>query len=167
MRTWLLHKLDQQSTAVNKYMSGRPISPKPRQKATPAQLHTLYRASYASMVISLNYFAPGGTTETTRTDTGITVRPDLLCFALLWLADHAVELDPSTGRYRRGQRVPAPGWCGEDWVRDRLAVEYGSLKEGFREPPAWPLGLKGFHPELETVRHRVGTMIIHDPVYTT
>jgi hypothetical protein len=36
LRTWLLHKLDQQSMTVNKYMSGRPISPKPRQKATPA-----------------------------------------------------------------------------------------------------------------------------------
>jgi hypothetical protein len=108
------------------------------------------------MAISLNYFAPGGTTKTTRTDTGVPVRPDLLYFALLWLADHAVELDPSTGRYERGQGVPAPGWCGEDWVRGRLAVEYGTLNGGFREPTAWPLGLRGFqgfHPELDTVRH--------------
>jgi hypothetical protein len=122
-------KLDQQSMFVNRYMSGRPISPKPRPKATATQLHTLYRASYTSMVISLNYFAPGGTTKTTRTNTGIPIRPDLLCFALLWLADHAVELDPATGRYRRGQGVSAPEWWGEDWVKNRLA-DLGSLVLG-------------------------------------
>jgi hypothetical protein len=166
LRTWLLHKLDQQSINVNRYMSGRPLSPKARPKATPTQLHTLYRASYTSMVISLNYFAPGGTTKTTRTNTGIPVRPDLLCFALLWLADHAVEVDPATGRYRRGQGVPAPDWWGEDWVRDRLAAEYGSLKEGFREPTAWLLGLKGFPPELDLVRHPDWPTIVYDPVYT-
>jgi hypothetical protein len=32
-------------------------------------------------------------------------------------------------------------------------AEYGSLKEGFREHTAWLLGLKGFPPELDAVRH--------------
>lgn len=113
LRTWLRHNLDQQSMDVNKHMSGRPIPHVPRPKATREQLHTLYRASYTSMVISLNYFAPGGTSSSTRTNMGLPVRPDLICFALLWLADHAVRLHATTGRYEEGLGVNAPSW----WAR--------------------------------------------------
>jgi hypothetical protein len=130
-------------------MSCRPVPQVPRPGATPEQLHTLYRASYTSMVISLNYFAPGGTTSSTRTNMGTPVRPDLICWALLWLADHAVRLDPTTGRYVEGPGVEAPEWWTQNWVQGRLRTEYAGLKEGWREPAAWLLGLKGFPAELD------------------
>lgn len=152
LRNWLMLNLDQQSMDVNHKMSSRPILGELSPKATPQQLHTLYRASYTSMVLSLNYIAPGGTTSNTRTTTGTPVRPDLVCFALLWLAEHAVRVDPSTGSYVEGAGVKAPEWWGQNWVQERLRSEYAGLKEGWREPAAWLLGLKGFPAELDVGR---------------
>ena len=65
------------------------------------------------MVLSLNYFTPSGMTSITRTSSASPVRPDLICFALLWLAEHAVWLDPTTERYVRGPGVAAPEWWRE------------------------------------------------------
>lgn len=114
LRTWLRLKLDQQSMDVNKRMSCHPTPAEKRPKATPAQLQTLYRASYTSMVLSLNYFTPDETTSSTRTNMGLPVRPDLICFSLLWLADHTVRLDPTIGQYAKGPGVSAPEWRGEN-----------------------------------------------------
>jgi hypothetical protein len=118
------------------------------------------------MVISLNYFAPSSTTKTTKTAAGVPVRPDLICFALLWLADHAVQLDPATGTYTTGHGVEAPEWWDDDWVRERLTAEFASLKDGFQEPAAWLLGLKAFPPELDAARHPTWPTIIYEPVYS-
>lgn len=167
LRTWLQLNLDQQSMDVNKWMSCRPVPLEPRPRATPEQLHTLYRASYTSMIISLNYFAPGGTTSSTRTNMGMPVRPDLICFALLWLADHTVKLDLTTGRYVEGPGVKAPEWWKQNWVHGRLGTEYAGLKEGWREPAAWLLGLKGFPAELDGGRWPEWPDIKYVPTYTS
>ena len=167
LRTWLCNKLDQQSMDVNKLMSARPTPVITRPKATPTQLHTLYRASYTSMVLSLNYFAPSGTTSITRTNSASPVRPDLICFALLWLADHAVRLDPTTERYVRGPGVSAPEWWAENWVHERLRTEFSGLKDGWREPAAWLLGLKGFPAELDVGRWPEWPEIKYTPAYMT
>jgi hypothetical protein len=167
LRTWLRLNLDQQSMDVNKWMSCRPVPLESRPRATPEQLHTLYRASYTSMIISLNYFAPGGTTSSTRTNMGMPVRPDLICFALLWLANHTVRLDPKTGRYIEGPGVEAPEWWNQNWVKGRLGTEYAGLKEGWREPAAWLLGLKGFPAELDVGRWPEWPDLKYIPLYTS
>jgi hypothetical protein len=157
LRHWLMLNLEQQSLDVNKWMSGRPIPASGRRRpvATNEELQTLYRASYTSMVLSLNYFAPSGTTSATRTSAGTPVRPDLICFALLRLAEHAVVLDPQAPggpKWVPGPGVDAPAWWAETWVQGRLREEWASLKEGWREPAAWLLGLKSFPPELDVAR---------------
>jgi hypothetical protein len=167
LRTWLRYKLDQQSMNVNKRMSDRPTPAVRRPKATPAQLQTLYRASYTSMVLSLNYFTPSGMTSITRTSSASPVRPDLICFALLWLADHVVWLDPTTERYVRGPGVAAPEWWRENWVHERLGTEFAGLKEGWREPAAWLLGLKEFPAELDVGRWPEWPEIKYTPAYMT
>jgi hypothetical protein len=166
LRTWLMLNLDQQSMEVNHWMSCRPIPKVPRPKATPEQLYTLYRASYTSMVLSLNYLMPHVTTSSTATTIATPARPDLICFALLWLADHAVKLDPTTGQYVEGPGIKAPEWWGNGWVKGRLLSEYAGLKEGWREPAAWLLGLKEFPAELDAGRWPEWPDIRYSPLYT-
>lgn len=59
LRAWLERGLEQQDLDVNLCMSGRAGAAtggsSSSTKATPEQLGQLYRASYASMVVSLNY----------------------------------------------------------------------------------------------------------------
>lgn len=157
LRIWLHHKLDQQSMEVNHMMSQRP-SPAPQffnpdLTATPLQLQTLYRASYTSMIISLNYFyvgpglysAPG----MAKRKLSRPVRPDLICFALLYLAEGAVEMIDGSGRFRQGPGAPEPRWWRQAWVDERLKAERDSLTSNFREASAWLLGLQRWPEELD------------------
>ncbi|KAF8236995.1 hypothetical protein L208DRAFT_1432083, partial [Tricholoma matsutake] len=106
---WLLLGLDQQSLELNMQMSGR-HSRHHDTDATPVQLQTLYRASYTSMILSLNYFI-------SDPSHGDFVRPDLICFALLWLAEGAVEereVSTASGEkkkvYSTGRGAEEPQW---------------------------------------------------------
>jgi hypothetical protein len=147
LRIWLDGRFEQQAMDVNRYLSGRNEAFAP--KATDRQLGTLYRASYTSMVISLNYFPPSGRITINNVSAKTAVRPDLTCFALLYLAEHAVVRDPTSGEWVEGPGVQMPEWWGHNWVRDRLQHEQESLKAGWKEPMAWLLGLKSFPNELE------------------
>jgi hypothetical protein len=55
---------------------------------------------------------------------------------------------------------------GEAWVGERLRTEFGALKEGWREPTAWLLGLKTFPPELDVGRYPEWPDIRYVPTYT-
>jgi len=118
-RRWLSLTLEQQSMQLNRLMSNRPVG-SIGAPATPAQLQTLYRASYVSMILSINYFDKDqqDAQENTR-------RPDLSCFALLWFAE--------------GGTVPA--WWREKWVKTRLNEESKSLKGNWKRAASWLLGL--------------------------
>jgi len=107
---WLNQNLEQQSIELNQCMS---------ILASSAQLQTLYRASYTSMIVSINYFGHG------VSDTGNACRPDLTCFALLWLAEVGT----------------APDWWDEQWVHTRLISEANCLKGSWKRAASWLLGL--------------------------
>ena len=110
---WLNQNLEQQSMELNRCMSGALAS-------SAAQLQTLYRASYASMIISINYLGHD------VSDTGKNAhRPDLTCFALLWLAEGGT----------------APDWWNQQWVQTRLVSEANSLKGNWKRAASWLLGL--------------------------
>ena len=84
LNRWLGLTLEQQSIEVNRFMSNRPSYLYNDQSpfGTNEELSTLYHASYVSMIISLNYFPR----DRHRLDTRLhAVRPDLICFALLWI----------------------------------------------------------------------------------
>ncbi|KAG6014614.1 hypothetical protein E4U54_005023 [Claviceps lovelessii] len=147
LRMWLNDRFEQQAMDVNHYLSGRNDAFKPA--ATNAELATLYRASYTSMIISLNYYLPLGRIRHNPLSVKTAVRPDLTCFALLYLAEHAVSWDPDAEEWVEGAGAPMPAWWQHNWVRDRLQHEQESLKPGWKEPAAWLLGLKSFPPELE------------------
>jgi hypothetical protein len=164
LRTWLSKGLDQQSMEVNHSMSNRPRqAPSMESRATEQQLQTLYEASFTSMVISINYFRPGGGLNLTDRWTDSPIRPDLLCFALLWLAKHTVKFDSIKRQYVRAVGVPAPGWWDQAWVKDRLVREFDGLKKESYEPAAWLLGLKTFPPELYPDRHPEWPVLIYNP----
>lgn len=120
--------------------------------ASPAQLQTLYRASYTSMILSLNYFPsnPGY---------GDFARPDLICFALLWLADGAVEeveITTDSGQkkvhYYTGKGAEEPTWWEQEWVGKRLELERQSLSSTtteWKDAAAWLLGLTNWPEHLD------------------
>ncbi|GLB43206.1 hypothetical protein LshimejAT787_1301070 [Lyophyllum shimeji] len=91
-KRWLSLDLEHQSIKLNQVMSDRPLRVL-RTPATSAQLQTLYRASYASMILSINYF------DQDQHHVDDSRRPDLICFALLWLAEGGT----------------APAWWGDKW----------------------------------------------------
>ncbi|KAF8233844.1 hypothetical protein L208DRAFT_1395035 [Tricholoma matsutake] len=148
---WLSLGLDQQSLEVNMRMSGR-HSRQHDTVATPAQLQTLYRASYTSMILSLNYF-------TSDPPDGNFVRPDLICFALLWLAEGAVEESEvstdSGGKkkvYSTGKGAEQPEWWKQPWVGERLKLERQSLDSAnteWRNAAACLLGLTSWPEHLD------------------
>ena len=107
---WLNHNLEQQSMELNQDMSSQAL-------ASPAQLQTLYRASYASMIISINYFG--------LDKLNTAYRPDLTCFALLWLAEVGTT----------------PDWWNQNWVQKRLILEANNLKGNWKRAASWLLGL--------------------------
>jgi len=98
MSQWLNQNLEEQSMELNQHMSSQAL-------VSPAQLQTLYRAGYASMIISGH--------DIPNTSTGNVYRPDLTRFALLWLAEVGT----------------APNRWNEKWVQKRLISEAKSLKE--------------------------------------
>ncbi|KJA21930.1 hypothetical protein HYPSUDRAFT_55236 [Hypholoma sublateritium FD-334 SS-4] len=113
---WLQQNLEQQSIEVNHALS-YPAAGSTR--ASDAQLQTLYRASYTSMILSINYF------NQSRPDTGADARrPDLSCFALLWIARGGDE----------------PQWWKEPWVKERLRREADSLEGDWKKAAALLLG---------------------------
>ncbi|KAI9692837.1 MAG: hypothetical protein M1822_004831 [Bathelium mastoideum] len=136
---WLNNKLEQQSLAVNIQMS-RPANYLLSDiRATHQQLQTLYRAQYVSMVLSLNYYPSRGTSHSTPTETHPLHRPDLHCFALLYLAEGAVET--VRGQNQRGHGAPQPQWWQQNWVKMRLRNEQASLQGNWQQSAAWLLGL--------------------------
>ncbi|KAB2570579.1 hypothetical protein DBV05_g10747 [Lasiodiplodia theobromae] len=162
LRVWLERGLEQQDLDVNLCMSGRTAgSSSSRAVATNEQLNQLYRASYASMVVSLNYLLlqPPAATADADADTKQQsphqhlhpVRPDLTCFALLHLAEQSVRLDEKAGEWVAGPGAPMPAWWGDAWVHARLRREQACLKPGWKDPAAWLLGLKSFPPELDAL----------------
>lgn len=162
LRDWLCYNLEQQSMDVNLYLS-RPqtVSLNPALRATTNQLSTLYRASYVSRILSLNYYAPGGGSASEKdntTESGLPVRPDLTCFALLYLAEHAVIQDGVW--YKEGPGAEEPHWWRQNWVQARLKAESSSLRGNWKQPAAWALGLtdwpEGLHkwPEWPVVKYR-------------
>ncbi|KAF2148507.1 hypothetical protein K461DRAFT_233067 [Myriangium duriaei CBS 260.36] len=150
LRMWLDGNMEQQSMDVNHWLTGR--SGRSPARATPPQLYALYRASYVSMIISRNYMPPSGVITEGLYAARRIVRPDLTCFALLYLAEHAVVRDVTTGQWIQGPGIARPEWWDNVWVESRLHQEHESMKAGWREPAAWLLGLKEFPPELEYIR---------------
>jgi len=177
IRTWIDSGLEQQSMEVNHSMTQRPRNSQQSREldATPKELHTLYRAHFVSTIISLNYFPTGPRADRPA-------RPDLICFALLYLAEGAVSLQQAGGitgisnntgpvnrkddksQYVRGSGAEKPLWWNQIWVRDRLTHEVGSLSENFRQPTAWLLGLQDFPHELLS-KWPEWPQIIYDPKY--
>lgn len=125
---WLQQSLEQQSIEVNHALSNPAAG---SIRASDAELQTLYRASYTSMILSINYF------NQSRPDTGADARrPDLSCFALLWLAEGGSE----------------PQWWKEPWVKERLTREANSLQGAWQKAASWLLGLVDVPPMLDLTR---------------
>lgn len=171
LRNWLREGLDQQSMEVNHLMSQRPtpLPFNPDLTATPVELQTLYRASFTSMIISLNYYAPFSSSSGKTVKMNRPVRPDLICFALLYLAEGAVEMVDGSGsgslsrRFREGAGAGEPRWWRQDWVGARLSAERNSLTSSFREAAAWLLGLQRWPEELD--QWPAWPVIRYQPVY--
>ncbi len=121
---WLDQGLEQQSIEVNQRMSKI-------ASASPAQLQTLYRVSYTSMVISINYFDQ---------EQDEVCRPDLTCFGLLWLAEGG----------------STPVWWQEEWVKTRLKAEASSLNGKWQRAASGLLGLCYVPPLLDLTSKKVG-----------
>jgi hypothetical protein len=159
---WLSLSLEQQSIELNQLMSGR-FSHHYDVHATPAQLQTLYCASYTSMILSLNYFP-------SNPFTGRFVRPDLICFALLWLAEESVEefeVNSDSGRkktYATGKGAKEPGWWSQRWVGERLDMERKCLDSANIEwrHAAWLLGLTSWPVHLD--HWPKWESVVHNPV---
>lgn len=120
---WLHYGLEQQSIELNRLMS---------KVASEAQLQTLYRASYTSMILSINYFNQDYHHNHHRPP----CRPDLTCFALLWLAE--VSGKPEM-----------PEWWEEEWVGERLTAEASGLRGKWQRAASGLLGLCSVPPLLE------------------
>ena len=138
LRAWLESGLEQQDMEVNGFMSrpaafGQADSP----VATLEELRTLYRAKEVSMIVSLNKFSLGKTK----------CRPDLHCFALLYLAESAVEYDGQT--WRRGRGATEPAWWNQPWVKNRLSKERECFHGDWKDSAAWLLGLSDYPNDLD------------------
>ncbi|KAK4182368.1 hypothetical protein QBC35DRAFT_510099 [Podospora australis] len=167
LKIWLRQEMEQQDLNVNLWMSARrgmssskEVGGVSHPKAEDKQLDALYRASYASMIISINYLVlpKGGAAP---------VRPDLTCFALLYLAESAVQLDSSTGKWVQGPGAGKPAWWDHGWVKARLQSEQQSLKEGWQNPAAWLLGLKEFPIELDHRNHPDWPRVVYEATAKT
>lgn len=128
---WLEQGLEQQSIELNQQMSA---------VATTFQSQTLYRASYASMILSINYL---------NQDQYQLYRPDLTCFALLWLAENESSPDSEC----------LPEWWTEEWVEQRLKAEGSSLKGNWYKASRGLLGLDYEQPLLKKMRGETQTEI--------
>jgi hypothetical protein len=116
--TWFKEKLEQQSITLNRDLR------QPAIAATAQQLNACYRASYTSMIISINFMPE----VTKRIDIVKWIRPDLHCMALLLRAEGA----------------PEPAWWRSGYATNRLNDETRGLKGNWRDPAAWLLGLSHF-----------------------
>ncbi|KAL1615020.1 hypothetical protein SLS56_011959 [Neofusicoccum ribis] len=191
LRVWLGRGLEQQDVDVNLWMSGRTgggAGGGAASRATPEQLNALYRASYASMVLSLNYLllhpplaaAASSSSSSSSNSDAISdakqhsqhhhhhraphpVRPDLTCFALLHLAEQSVRLDEKAGELVAGPGAARPVWWGDAWVRARLRREQACLKGGWKDPAAWLLGLKDFPVELDAECQPAWPTVVYKP----
>ncbi|KAF8464483.1 hypothetical protein BDZ91DRAFT_257393 [Kalaharituber pfeilii] len=123
-KTWLQREMAQQDIELNRLMHQKHTQ---GGTVTAADLNAMYRASYVSMVMSLNNM------RWRRGDTaGSLRRPDLLCGGLLVYAE--------TGQ--------APAWWGEAWARDRVQQEVESLAGVWRKPMAGLVGLVEWPAEM-------------------
>ncbi|KAL9093888.1 MAG: hypothetical protein Q9165_003811 [Trypethelium subeluteriae] len=151
IQQWLSYKLEQQSLEVNIQMSRPANYSLENIAATEKQLQTLYRAQYVSMILSINYWPPSGVSRASPTERHPVYRPDLYCFALLYLAEGAVQ--EAKGKWQKGQGASKPAWWGKDWVKARLTLEASSLQGNWHECAAWLLGLKSWPTGLEDWPH--------------
>lgn len=115
-------------------------------KATNELLQTLYRASYTSMLLPLNYFPTSSSQAQSRVETGLPVRPDLICFALLYLAEHAIRMDGLVPK--EGVGADRPHWWEQAWVQAKLNAESRSLTGLCQKAASWALGLRDWPAEL-------------------
>jgi hypothetical protein len=125
IRAWFEQRMEQQDYELNRELQEH------RQSLgdagpTAEEFNAVYRASYVSMIISLNYinYSLHGRAHSNE---GL-CRPDLTCMALLLMAEGAEK----------------PKWWEEKWVKDRLHKERQGLSkdESWMEPMAWLFGLK-------------------------
>ena len=118
---WFKNGLEQQSLSLNRSL--RNLSLKPSDE----ELAACYRASYVSMIISLNYMSP--TPNYSRWRRGVVrelCRPDFHCMILLL----------------RAQGWPKPRWWDDPFVKMQLDREKMSLNgEQWKDAAAWLLGL--------------------------
>lgn len=122
IKAWLLAGLEQQSLDLNRSLRRPPIN-------APEELNACYRASYTSMIISLNYM-PAIHTHKQRTHYQPRLcRPDLHCMALLLRA-----LGAEKPRW----------WDTESFVTGRLEQERKSLEGEWKNSAAWLLGLPNY-----------------------
>jgi hypothetical protein len=159
LQEWLSYRLEQQSLEVNIQMSRPANYSLSSAPATDAELQTLYRAQYVSMILSINYWPPAGTSRTSPTQRQPPYRPDLHCFALLYLAEGAIE--QVEGIWQRGKGAVRPDWWGDEWVNSRMRLESSSLQGSWRESAAWLLGLKTWPAGLDDWPH--WPLIVYDP----
>ncbi|KAF8539167.1 hypothetical protein BDD12DRAFT_805564 [Trichophaea hybrida] len=108
---------------------GEYVTARNNEKPTPKEMNALYRASYVSMIISLNYITYPRRGRAVS-DTHL-CRPDLHGMALLLMAEGA----------------SMPIWRQRPLVAARLKEENDSFEEGstgsWRKSMAWLLGLGG------------------------
>ncbi|KAI5815179.1 hypothetical protein BZA77DRAFT_248940 [Pyronema omphalodes] len=125
IRAWFGQRMEQQDYEFNRELQEH------RQSLgdlgpTAVEFNALYRGSYVSMVISLNYmnYPFGGGANSKE---GL-CRPDLTCMALLLMAEGAEK----------------PKWWEEKWVENRLQEERKALSkdESWVDPMAWLFGLE-------------------------
>lgn len=157
---WLRNRLEQQSLEVNIQMSRPANYARANIPATHHQLQTLYRAQYVSMIISLNYYTPRGTSHSTPVELHPLYRPDLHCFALLYLAEGAVVT--VEGVNQPGPGAARPDWWQQDWVKSRLINERASLQGNWQRGAAWLLGLQQWPSELDN--WPTWPRVVYDPL---
>jgi hypothetical protein len=130
IREWFDRKLEQQCYTLNHLLQSE------RQQLGPIsdEMNALYRSSYVSMIISLNYI---NYPERGRAASHEHLcRPDLHGMALLLMAEGASK----------------PLWWDERFVKERLArEEAGLIGDGsWKAPMAWLLGLSEWPQDVLT-----------------
>jgi hypothetical protein len=123
LKAWFSAGLEQQSMYLNRRLRQPPVM------ATDTQLNAAYRASYTSMIISLNYMPSVQTSSQHRRYIQPRLcRPDLHCLGLLL----------------RAEGEPKPSWWDSAMMRGQLQEESRSLEGEWKDSAAWLLGLPNY-----------------------
>jgi hypothetical protein len=119
IKAWLRAGMEQQSIDFNRALRQSTI------QASNQELNACYRASYTSMIISINYMHE----VHRRPDSKLKmIRPDLHCMVLLLRAEGSSR----------------PSWWGNQVIIGRLRLESQGLTGTWKDPAAWLLGLAHF-----------------------